>query len=37
MNCSTGAIEVSSGVGCASAVIASMRGKNDGCVSCNCG
>jgi hypothetical protein len=37
MNCPTKAIEVSAGVGCAAAIINSMRGKNGGCVSCDCG
>jgi len=37
MNCATKAIEVSAGVGCAAAIINSMRGKNGGCVSCDCG
>lgn len=38
MNCSVGAIQVSSGVGCAAAIIACMRhpGK-DGQVTCDCG
>ena len=37
MNCPANAIEVSAGVGCAVAIINSMRGKNNGCVSCDCG
>jgi NAD-dependent dihydropyrimidine dehydrogenase PreA subunit len=37
MNCPTQAIEVSAGVGCAAAIISSMRGNNKGCVSCDCG
>jgi NAD-dependent dihydropyrimidine dehydrogenase PreA subunit len=37
MNCVTRAIAVASGVGCAAAVLNSMRRKNDGCVSCDCG
>ena len=37
MNCPVKAIEVSAGVGCAAAIINSMRGKNKGCVSCDCG
>jgi NAD-dependent dihydropyrimidine dehydrogenase PreA subunit len=37
MNCPTNAIEVSAGVGCAAAVISSMRRKDNACVSCECG
>jgi NAD-dependent dihydropyrimidine dehydrogenase PreA subunit len=37
MNCLPSAIEVSAGVGCAAAVISSMRKKNNGCASCECG
>ena len=37
MNCFLNAIEVSAGVGCAAAIINSMRKKNGGCVSCECG
>ncbi len=38
MNCSVGAIQVSSGVGCAAAIIASMgRPGKDGRVTCECG
>ena len=38
MNCPLGAIQVSSGVGCAAAIIAGMRGKNTGCAdACSCG
>lgn len=37
MNCPVNAIEVSAGVGCAAAIINSMRGKNNGCVSCDLG
>jgi NAD-dependent dihydropyrimidine dehydrogenase PreA subunit len=37
MNCPANAIEVSAGVGCAAAIINSMRSKNNGCVSCDCG
>jgi len=36
-NCPTNAIEVSAGVGCAAAVINSMRKKSGDCVSCECG
>jgi Fe-S-cluster-containing hydrogenase component 2 len=38
MNCPLGAIQVSSGVGCAAAIISGMRGKNAGCAdACSCG
>ncbi len=37
MNCPAQAIEVEAGVGCAAAIISSMRRKNNGCVSCDCG
>jgi NAD-dependent dihydropyrimidine dehydrogenase PreA subunit len=37
MNCATGAIAVSSGVGCASAVIGAMRRGNCAAANCNCG
>jgi ferredoxin len=38
MNCPLGAIQVSSGVGCAAAIIAGMRNKNAGCAdACTCG
>jgi NAD-dependent dihydropyrimidine dehydrogenase PreA subunit len=37
MNCATGAIAVSSGVGCASAVIGAMRRPRADAGSCSCG
>jgi len=37
MNCATGAIAVSSGVGCASAVISAMRRPSAASESCSCG
>jgi NAD-dependent dihydropyrimidine dehydrogenase PreA subunit len=38
MNCPPGAIQVSSGVGCAAAIIAAMRNQNAGCAgTCACG
>ena len=38
LNCPVGAIEVSSGVGCAVAIINGLRGKGEGCAdACTCG
>jgi ferredoxin len=36
MNCPAGAIEVSSGVGCAAAVVSGLRRGNGGGASCSC-
>jgi hypothetical protein len=35
-NCITNAIEVSTGVGCATAVLNSMFGKSEGEITCGC-
>lgn len=36
VNCPASAIKVTTGVGCATAVLNSMLGKNDGEISCDC-
>jgi len=37
MNCAAGAISVSSGVGCAAAVVSAMRRGDNSAASCGCG